>query len=96
MVRLEEALMALGPWEGRAVAFVIGAGIGVLLRMLWVFGVLIYRGCSAEDKDYEAVPEDDDEEEDVTRTPLTAPPTYVYPLDEKVRFEEAPKAPTGN
>jgi hypothetical protein len=95
MVRLESALMALGPWEGRAVAFVIGAGIGVLLRMIWVFGILIARGCSAEDKEYEAVPEDDDEE-DVTRTPLTAPPTYVYPIDEKVTFEEVPKVSPGN
>jgi hypothetical protein len=96
MIRLEGALMALGPWEGRAVAFVIGAGIGVLIRMIWVFGILIARGCSSDDKEYEAVPEDDDEEEDVRRTPLTAPPTYVYPIDEKVTFEEVPKAPAGN
>lgn len=87
--------MALGPWEGRAVAFVIGAGIGVLIRMLWVFGVLFYRGCSNDDKEYSAVPDDDEDENVARRTPLSAPPTYVYPIDEKVRFEhvEAPKAP---
>jgi hypothetical protein len=35
--------MALGPWEGRAVAFVLGCGLGVLLRMIWIMGVIAYR-----------------------------------------------------
>jgi hypothetical protein len=35
--------MALGPWEGRAVAFVLGCGIGVLLRMFWVIAIISYR-----------------------------------------------------
>jgi hypothetical protein len=42
-VRVHNALMALGPWEGRAVAFVLGCGIGVLLRMMFVMLVLSYR-----------------------------------------------------
>jgi len=51
--RVHHALMALGPWEGRAVAFVLGCGIGVLLRMFWVMTVVVYRmikGDSGEDE----------------------------------------------
>jgi len=42
--RVHRALMMLGPWEGRIVAFVLGCGIGVLLRMVWVMAVLLVRG----------------------------------------------------
>jgi hypothetical protein len=35
--------MNLGRWEGRAVAFVLGCGIGVLLRMVFVLAVVMYR-----------------------------------------------------
>jgi len=41
--RVHHALMSLGPWEGRIVAFVLGCGIGVLLRMFWVLAVLLVR-----------------------------------------------------
>ncbi|KAI0297217.1 hypothetical protein B0F90DRAFT_1741182 [Multifurca ochricompacta] len=41
--RVHRALMLLGPWEGRIVAFVLGCGIGVLLRMFWVLTVLAVR-----------------------------------------------------
>ncbi|KIY48666.1 hypothetical protein FISHEDRAFT_73409 [Fistulina hepatica ATCC 64428] len=41
--RVHLSLLTLGPWEGRAVAFVLGCGIGVLLRMLWVLAVIIVR-----------------------------------------------------
>jgi len=41
--RLHKAFLTLSPWEGRALSFVIGCGIGVLLRMLYVFSVLAYR-----------------------------------------------------
>ncbi|KIJ95127.1 hypothetical protein K443DRAFT_11584 [Laccaria amethystina LaAM-08-1] len=40
-MRLHRALMSLGPWEGRAMDFVLGCGIGVLLRMFWVFAVVM-------------------------------------------------------
>ncbi|KAF8608831.1 hypothetical protein BDV93DRAFT_602717 [Ceratobasidium sp. AG-I] len=46
-VRLAHALSTLGPWEGRAVSFVLGCGVGVLLRMLFVFAVLIVRASRA-------------------------------------------------
>jgi len=42
--RVHRALLSLGPWEGRIVAFVLGCGIGVLLRMFWVLAVLLVRG----------------------------------------------------
>ncbi|KAG8986203.1 hypothetical protein FRB90_004149 [Tulasnella sp. 427] len=41
--RLHRALNQLGPWEGRAVTFVLGCGLGVLLRMFVVFGILMVR-----------------------------------------------------
>jgi len=44
ITRLTHSLLALGKWEGRAVAFVIGCGLGVLLRMVWVMAVLVVRG----------------------------------------------------
>lgn len=42
--RVHRALISLGPWEGRTVAFVLGCGIGVLLRMFWVLAMLLVRG----------------------------------------------------
>jgi len=41
--RINRALTSLGPWEGRAVAFVLGCGIGVLLRMIFVLAILSVR-----------------------------------------------------
>jgi len=41
--RVHRALLSLGPWEGRIVAFVLGCGLGVLLRMFWVLAVLLTR-----------------------------------------------------
>jgi len=89
MERLHFALMALGPWEGRAVAFVLGCGIGVLLRMLWVLSVISYRfmkgGQEDENKYLEiAVIEDFADAEEI----FVAPPTYTYP-DEKADKDKA-------
>ncbi|KAF8904877.1 hypothetical protein CPB85DRAFT_1437622 [Mucidula mucida] len=39
---LHHALIFLGPWEGRAVAFVFGCGIGVILRFFFLIGLLSY------------------------------------------------------
>lgn len=83
MKRLHRALTVLGPWEGRAVAFVLGCGIGVLLRMLWVLALVSYRlikGHKEEEHKYAEVivaePYEDRGEA------VVFPPTYVYP-DEK-------------
>jgi hypothetical protein len=43
MTRLHRSLNALGPWEAKVVAFVLGCGIGVLLRMFWVLAIISYR-----------------------------------------------------
>jgi len=74
--------MALGTWEARVVAFVLGCGIGVLLRMLWVIAIVSYRtvrGDTFEDDEnaqyallYEAP------EEEI----VVAPPQYIL-VDEK-------------
>ncbi|KAF8321501.1 hypothetical protein F5887DRAFT_927812 [Amanita rubescens] len=74
--RLALALMTLGPWEGRAVAFVLGCGLGVLLRMMWVLSVITFRairGRKAEETEYTIIHEyiEDDE------APTSAPPSYV-------------------
>jgi len=92
--RIHFALMALGPWEGRAVAFVIGCGLGVLLRMFWVLSIVVYRtvkGQSDQDNqthDYVPVLNQLDAEEI-----YVSPPVYI--LDEKAPLkEELTKAPT--
>ncbi|KAF7357996.1 hypothetical protein MVEN_00846600 [Mycena venus] len=85
LMRVHFALMSLGPWEGRAVAFVLGCGIGVLLRMFWVLVVISYRvikGPSSHEDDGYTVIDVDAEEI------FVAPPTYTYPVDEKVDVVE--------
>lgn len=91
MQRILFALMSLGPWEGRAVAFVLGCGLGVLLRMFWVFTVVAYRtvrGNSQEQEesyDYIPVLNQLDAEEI-----FVAPPVYI--VDEKAPLKEELKA----
>lgn len=77
--RLHYALMMLGPWEGRAVAFVLGCGIGVLLRMMWVLALVSYRAFKGEREtdEYSHLQYGDAEEI------VVPPPTYIY-VDEKV------------
>jgi len=83
MRRMHHALTALGPWEGRAVAFVLGCGIGVLLRMVWVMCIITYRlikGGRDEEADYAVFIFEQDPEELVV-----PPPQYT---DEKVEAVE--------
>jgi hypothetical protein len=74
------AFMALKWWEGGAIAFVFGCGIGVLLRLVWVMAVVSYRvgfrGESVNDI-YEV--EHDSEE----TASLMAPPQYSKTPEEK-------------
>ncbi|KAI1787450.1 hypothetical protein LXA43DRAFT_896253 [Ganoderma leucocontextum] len=56
--RVHHALITLGPWEGRAVAFVLGCGIGVLLRMVWVMALVTtraFRGSREQETEYDVV-----------------------------------------
>ncbi|KZP22322.1 hypothetical protein FIBSPDRAFT_485437 [Athelia psychrophila] len=85
--RIHRALASLGPWEGRAVAFVIGCGLGVLLRMLFVLVVVAVRavkGGNASDEEVEY-------REIILVTDATevvvAPPQYEY-VDEKRPVEK--------
>jgi hypothetical protein len=73
--RVHQALMALGPWEGRAVAFVLGCGIGVLLRMFWVMTIVCYRMIKGEtdEHDYVEIINETSAEEI-----LVPPPHYTY------------------
>jgi len=48
--RLCQALMSLGKWEGRAVAFVLGCGIGVLIRMFFVLALIGFRSLKGGQK----------------------------------------------
>jgi len=87
LMRVHFALMSLGPWEGRAVAFVLGCGIGVLLRMFWVLTVLSYRlikgpRAASEDGHEYAVILDGDAEEI-----FVAPPMYTYSVEKEVEVE---------
>lgn len=75
--RVHHALMALGPWEGRAVAFVLGCGIGVLLRMIWVMTVVTYRMLKGNNDEPEA-PEYTFVCEHYAEEIQTPPPHYVY------------------
>ncbi|KAM6501816.1 hypothetical protein JOM56_001793 [Amanita muscaria] len=84
--RLTFALMSLGKWEGRAVAFVLGCGLGVLLRMLWVLSVISYRTFNGNrEVQYTVI----HEYVDASETPV-APPTYTYVDEKAVAKEETP------
>jgi hypothetical protein len=81
--RIHRAIMALGLWEGRAVAFVLGCGIGVLLRMFWVMSVLVYRtvrGERPEEVSHGYIMFEHDAENN-----FVPPPEYT---DEKVKVAE--------
>jgi len=71
--RFSRVFVALKWWEGGAVAFVFGCGLGVLLRLMWVLAIVSYRvGFRGEsvDEAYDDAPA----EETVT---LLAPPKYT-------------------
>jgi len=68
----------LGRWEGRAIAFVLGCGIGVVLRMIYVLIVVTYRMLRGP-----AQPGEDDADEEETEVLLVAAP-LGYGKDEKV------------
>jgi len=92
--RLHHSLMHLGRWEGRAVAFVLGCGIGVLLRMFWVLAIVTFRaikGPREDEHQYHHITIIEEYEDD--SVVAVAPPTYVYPVDEKVAVDIDVKAP---
>jgi hypothetical protein len=89
--RLNGSLVNLGPWECIAVAFVLGCGIGVLLRMFFVIAVLTYRavkGQREEEPEYSQIVTIE-HYEDGAHLP-------AYPADEKIMITtvEAPAEAT--
>jgi len=90
--RINYSLMNLGRWEGRAVAFVLGCGIGVLIRMIFVLGLVMYRavkGRRGEEHEYSQITIIEQV------APKSAPPAYTFPVDEKVPIETV-QAPTNS
>ncbi|KAI0369617.1 hypothetical protein BV20DRAFT_945602, partial [Pilatotrama ljubarskyi] len=90
--RVHHALMALGPWEGRAVAFVLGCGIGVLLRMMWVMVLVAARAIRGPSRGEESDEDGYDVVFDDEAELLVPPPQYTVvagneavpvPADEK-------------
>jgi len=79
------AIMALGPWEGRAVAFVLGCGIGVLLRMFWVMSVLTYRTIRGEREEEDHFEHEYVVFEQDAEGMFVPPPEYI---DEKAKTVE--------
>ncbi|KAF8207953.1 hypothetical protein K438DRAFT_1814688 [Mycena galopus ATCC 62051] len=91
LMRVHFALMSLGVWEGRAVAFVLGCGIGVLLRMFWVISVLAFRAIrgpssSSSSHEYTVLSFEDADAEEI----FVAPPTYTYPVEKTTEAHSAP------
>ena len=78
--RVMDALLSLGRWEGRAVAFVLGCGLGVLIRMIWVLFVVAFRAVKAPCSS--SAPHDEGYEAVYAEELFVAPPEYTY-QDEK-------------
>jgi len=73
--RLRRSIAALSPWESRALSFVLGCGIGALLRMFFVFVVLIFR--SVRGSREPAIQFDDSTAGDVPHpVAIGSPPAY--------------------
>jgi len=83
--RIHRAIMALSPWEGRAVAFVLGCGIGVLLRMFWVMSVLAYRTIKGDRNEDDTLDHGYIMFEHDAESMFVPPPEYT---DEKVKVAE--------
>ncbi|KAG1725284.1 uncharacterized protein EDB91DRAFT_97126 [Suillus paluster] len=83
--RVHRAIMALSLWEGRAVAFVLGCGIGVLLRMFWVMSVLTYRTVRGERAEEVTLDHGYIMFEHDAENNFVPPPEYT---DEKVKLAE--------
>jgi len=95
-IRFERAMRSLSPWESRAVTFVLGLGLGSLLRMFIVLAIVLIRGrragrrCAmrrgcgrrAAQRDAEVVPTE------------PSPPAYSdNVVDEKPKIVEIATAP---
>jgi len=78
--RLHRAMTVLSPWEGRAISFVLGCGLGVLIRMFYVLVLVIVR---ARKTNRPAVALVNDNQEQATL--IVTPPSYI--VDEKKEYD---------
>jgi len=74
--RLYKALQSLSPWEGRAMSFVLGCGLGVLLRMIWVFILLAIRAFRSQRVTQRPLSLSTEDAGDEAKEELLAPPEY--------------------
>jgi len=80
--RLANPFRVHSPWESWAVTFVLGCGLGAILRMFVVFGIILFRGrpggrrCVWRCSHAEA-------EVPVPTPAEAAPPAYTDKVDEK-------------
>ncbi|KAG8957786.1 hypothetical protein FRC03_009819 [Tulasnella sp. 419] len=89
--RLHHAMTLLTPWEGRAVSFVFGCGLGVLIRMVYVLILVLVRSRKAKTSPV-ALPEDGEEQ-----APLyVAPPNYVVDEKKELPTSAEPQVPATN
>jgi len=82
LYRLNFALLSLGKWEGRSVAFVLGCGLGVILRMFWVLSVVTFRairGSRREEVEYTII------HEYIPESPVPPP---SYPVEKAEKAED--------
>jgi len=84
--RIHTALVSLGTWEGRAVAFVLGCGLGVLIRMLAVLTIVMYRAFRPAQETVQYGVIHIYEDAPVSAPAVEEPPTY--PADVKVPVPE--------
>ena len=86
IARLERAIMSLGPWEARAVAFVLGCGFGALLRTLFMLCLITMRAFRSRSQRHVELSEDVAVFLPVDEAiPSSDPPAYG---DEKVTLRE--------
>jgi len=74
--RFHYSIMNLGRWQGGAVAFVLGCGIGVLLRMFFVMAVVMFRAVKGRRGDETQYSQITIIEEIVDTPKSSLPPTY--------------------
>lgn len=95
--RIHYSIMNLGRWEGRAVAFVLGCGIGVLLRMIFVLAVVMYRAVKGQHGEEQHEYSQITIIEEFVDTPNFSPPSYldekVIPVEEIVDNAKSSKSP---
>ncbi|KAG8906682.1 hypothetical protein FRB99_006383 [Tulasnella sp. 403] len=103
--RLSRALSLLGPWEGRAISFVLGCGLGVLCRMFFVLILVLVRMkraravANARSAGPIALPEDQAVLAEAPEYPEEKAPVYtetVQVVEKQVEAKEDENTPAPN